>query len=215
MLHMVRTGEPATRNGSMWSELSVSEEDGRIFDAAMTAKAHPQIARILRAHDFSRYGRRVDVAGGAGHLLRAILQQHPNVEGVLFDRSDVVEAARKGHGSDRIQYVGGDFFAEVPGGDALLLMEVLHDWDDESCVRILQTLRRSAAPGSRLIVIETEVSDDDRPEWGKVLDIIMMTLFDGKQRSRAEYEALFAAAGFRLAEVVRTGDPTLFIGEPV
>ena len=213
MLEMVRTGVPAVGEGTMWSGLVAAPGDARIFDAAMAAKAHSQVDVILRTHDFSGYGRIVDIGGGAGHLLKAILQSYPGVTGVLFDRPDVVEASRQAETVERMEYVGGDFFAEVPGGDVVHMMDILHDWSDAECIRILKSVRRSAAPGSKLIVLETEVSNDDRPEWGKVLDIIMMTLFDGKQRSHDEYAALFQAAGFRLTEAVRQGDPTLFIGE--
>jgi hypothetical protein len=216
MLHMVRTGEPAAGEGTMWSQLQSSPEDARIFDAAMTAKSQTQIGGVIASHDFSRYGRVVDVGGGAGHLLRAIVAANPKVRGVLFDRPDVAEAARERAGNERLEIVGGDFFVDVPQGDATILMEVLHDWPDEDCVRILKTVRRGAAPGSALIVAEVEVAANNEPEWGKLLDVVMMTLFAGRQRTRAEYERLFDAAGFRLTEATPTNaGATLFIGEPV
>ncbi len=215
MLHMVQTGEPAAREGGLWSELEASPEDARRFDAAMIAKSHTQIAGLLKAHDFSRYGRIVDVGGGSGHVLRAIIAAHPKVTGVLFDRPDVVEAA-KNFGTERMEYVGGSFFEEVPPGDATILMEVLHDWDDAECVSILKTVRRSAAPGSRLLIVEADVGEGDGPSWGKLTDIIMMTIFAGRQRTRAEFEVIFTAAGFRLVDAVRTEDGSkIFIGEPM
>ena len=216
MSHMVRTGEPAAGEGTMWSQLEGSPEDARIFDEAMIAKSHTQIAGVLKSHDFSRYGRVVDVGGGAGHLLRAILAAHPGVKGVLFDRPDVVEAAKERGSKERLEFVGGSFFEEVPEGDATILMEVLHDWSDEECVRILKTIRRSAAPGSRLLIVEADVGEGDDPNWGKLLDVIMMTLFAGRQRTRAEFEALFSAAGFRLVDATSAEDGSkIFAGEPV
>lgn len=216
MLQMVKTGEPAVGAGTMWSQLKSSPDDARIFDAAMAAKAHSQVTAVVRAHDFSRYGRVVDVGGGAGHLLRGIVAKWPKVHGVLFDRPDVAEAARKSGTSSQLEIVGGDFFAEVPPGDATIVMDVLHDWSDEECVRILKTIRKAAKPGGTLVAVETEVSGNTGLEWGKLLDVIMMTLFAGRQRSRAEFEAMFAAAGYRLTQAVPTqSDVTLFIGEAI
>lgn len=216
MLHMVKTGEPAVGAGTMWSQLKSSPEDGRIFDAAMAAKAHSQVAGVVEVHDFSRYRRVVDVGGGAGHLLRGIVGRWPSVQGVLFDRPDVVAAARSAGSTAGLEFVGGDFFAEVPPGDATIVMDVLHDWSDEDCVRLLKSIRRTAAPHSTLIAVETEVSGADGPNWGKLLDIIMMTLFAGRQRSRGEFSTMFAAAGYALKDVTPTNsDVTLFIGEAV
>ena len=216
ILHMVKTGEPAAGEGTMWSQLEASPEDARIFDAAMTAKSHAQIAGLLKAHDFSRYGRVVDVGGGVGHVLRAVVAAHPRVTGVLFDRPHVVESAKERDSNERLEFVGGSFFEDVPGGDATILMEVLHDWSDEECLRILKAIRRSAALGSQLLVVEADVGEGDGPNWGKLLDIIMMTLFAGRQRTRAEFDALFSASGFRLVDVTPTEDGSkVFIGEPV
>ena len=216
MMHMVKTGEPAAGAGTMWSQLETSADDSRLFDAAMTAKSHQQIAGLLKAHDFSRYGRVVDVGGGAGHVLRAVLAANPRMRGVLFDRPDVVEAAKARGSNERLEFVGGSFFEEVPAGDATILMEVLHDWNDEECVRILKTVRRNAAPGSRLLIAEADVREGGGPSWGALLDVIMMTLFAGRQRTRAEFAAIFSAAGYELVDATPTADGSMiFIGEPV
>lgn len=217
MTHMVRTGQPAAGEGTMWSQLAQNADDARIFDDAMTAKSHTQIAGVLGCHDFSVYGRVVDVGGGAGHLLRAILAANPSVHGVLFDRPHVVAAAQaKGGANDRLEFVGGSFFEEVPAGDATLLMEVLHDWSDAECLEILKTIRAHATPSSRLLVIEADVGEGDGPNWGKLLDIIMMTLFAGRQRTRGEFEALFAASGYDLVEAIPAADGSkIFVGAPV
>lgn len=215
MTHMVRTGEPAAGQGTMWSQLEASAEDARLFDAAMTAKSHTQIAGLLGAYDFSGVDRIVDVGGGAGHLLRAILAANPEARGILFDRPDVVAAAAQG-ANDRLEFVGGSFFDDVPAGDATLLMEVLHDWSDEECIRILKTIRRRAEPQSRLLVVEADVGEGDGPNWGKLIDIIMMTLFAGRQRTRSEFEALFAASGYRLTEAIPADDGSrVFVGVPI
>ncbi len=116
---------------------------------------------------------------------------------------------------ERLEFAGGSFFETVPDGDATLMMEVLHDWSDDECARILKTIRRNAAPGSRLLVIEADVGEGDEPKWGKLLDVIMMTLFAGRQRTRAEFERLFSASGFKLIDATPTADGSkIFIGEP-
>lgn len=216
MTHMVRTGEPAAGQGTMWSQLEQNPEDARLFDEAMTAKSHSQIAGVLASHDFSHHRRVVDVGGGAGHLLRAIVAANPAVTGILFDLPHVVSAAEARGDNERLEFVGGSFFEDVPAGDATLLMEVLHDWNDEECVRILKAIRHTAQPDSRLLVIEADVGDGDAPNWGKLLDVIMMTLFAGRQRTGAEFKELFQASGYRLIEAVSTPDGSrIFVGEPV
>lgn len=210
LLHAIRTGEAvaplAYPDGGLWGYFRDNPEHGRVFDAAMVSKATAQIAGILASHDFSRYRRVVDVGGGGGHMLRGIVGKHPEVAGVLFDLPPVVDAAR-GSGSDGgIAYVPGDFFAdEVPGGDAIILMEVIHDWDDAASHRILKTVRRAAEPHTRLLLIETEVPEDDSPDWSKLLDIVMLGVFAARQRTAAEYGALLQSNGFELIGRTDTG----------
>ncbi len=205
MLHMVKTGEPAMADGSMWSRLEVTPERARLFDAAMMAKAHIQIHSVLETQDFSGFGTVVDIGGGKGHLLRAILERYPAVKGVLFDRPDVVaSAAAGGDAGGRLSFVGGDFFADVPSGDLTILMDILHDWTDAQSLDILRTVRRSAKPGAALMLVELEVEADGGRDLGKLIDVVMMTIFDGRQRSKAQFGPLLASAGFQLTSATPT-----------
>ena len=220
LLHAVRSGEAVAERahpGGLWSYFQAFPEHGRVFDAAMAAKAGAQVAAIVGVYDFARFGTVVDVGGGGGHLLRAILARNPGMSGVLFDLPAVVEAAGSAGSNERLQFTPGDFFeTPIPGGDAVILMEVLHDWDDASCHRILRAVRQALTPGARLLVIETEVPEGNTPDWSKLLDIVMLAAFAARQRTAAEYEALLAADGFRMLERTETpGGITVFEAEAV
>jgi hypothetical protein len=208
VLDAVRIGEavtPRLYDGGFWAYYQERPAEGRVFDGAMQAKAVAQIAGVLRCHDFSRYGRIVDAGGGQGHLLRAILAQHPGARGVLFDQPEVIEAARALGNPSGMSFVAGDFFAAVPEGDAIILMEVIHDWADAEAVRILETVRRAANPETRLLLIETEVPEGPEPHWSKLLDIVMLTQFGSLQRTRAQYQSLLEASRFEMTGAIDTG----------
>jgi hypothetical protein len=151
----------------------------------------------------------VDVGGSYGTLLSAILQNHPAARGILFDQPHVVAAARESLEeagvAERCAIVGGDFFVEVPsGGDAYILAQILHDWDDERSVAILQQCRRAIPAQGKLLVIELVLPTGEEPFLGKWLDLHMLVLFAARERTAAEYEALFQAAGFALARIIPT-----------
>jgi hypothetical protein len=216
LLNSVRTGEaasPLVFEGGFWGHLSAHPEAARVFDAAMIAKSMVHINAILAHYDFSGFKNIVDVGGGQGHLIRAILKAHPNVTGTLFDQPHVIEAARAGgdeHG--RLKFFGGDFFKdELPRADAFILMEVIHDWADAPATQILKTVRKSAQGDSAILLIETEVPETREPDWSKTLDIVMLTLFAAKQRTAAQYRGLLQPLGFDIQQVVNTGtDITVF-----
>jgi hypothetical protein len=210
LLHAVTTGEAVASRvypaGGLWGYYATHPSDEAVFGEAMAAKSSAQIADLLAHHDFSQYRRIVDVGGSRGHLLRAILAAHPQVHGVLFDLPPVIETARHAGSDERLDFVPGDFFTTpLPGGDAIVLMEILHDWDDAACGRILQAVRRAATPLTRLLVIEIDMTPGPGPDWPKLLDIVMLAVFGARQRTNAEYEALLAANGFRLER--QTGTP--------
>jgi hypothetical protein len=200
MEEAVRTGIPAgdkgTPGGGLWAYLAQHPEANATFNATMVTKARTQIAGVLAAYDFSGFRLIGDIGGGRGHLLSAVLERVPAAKGVLFDLPHVV-ADPAGTVTPRLTRQAGDFFKdELPICDAYLVMEVIHDWGDAESVSILKAIRRSAPPHAKLLLIEEIVPDDPRPAWSKLLDIHMLALFGGKQRTRREYEALFAAAGF-------------------
>jgi hypothetical protein len=208
MEHSVRTGLPAAETvfpGGFWEYLAEHPEEGRVFNAAMVAKAQGAIAGILASYDFSGFGSIGDIGGGSGHLLRAVLDTAPNARGVLFELPHVIEEAA-GVASERLTLQAGDFFRDdLPSCDAYLLMEIIHDWADEESVAVLKAIRRAAPAHAKLLVIETIVPDDPGPDWSKVLDMIMLTLFGSLQRTQQEYEELLAQAGFVLEREIDTG----------
>ena len=207
MEHSVRTGLPAAAEvfpGGFWEYLAQHPEEGRVFNAAMVAKAQGAVAGILASYDFSGFELIGDIGGGSGHLLRAVLDTAPTAKGVLFDLPHVIEEAA-GMASERLTLQAGDFFRDaLPSCDAYLLMEIIHDWADEESVAILQAVRRAAPSHAKVLLIERIVPDDPGPDWSKMLDIHMLALFGGHQRTRQEYEALLTKSGFVLLRDIDT-----------
>jgi hypothetical protein len=205
--HSVRTGLPAASKvfpEGFWAYLAQRPEEGHVFNAAMGAKAQGAVAGILASYDFSGFDLIGDIGGGSGHLLRAVLDASPNAKGVLFDLPHVIEEDA-GVASERLTLQAGDFFQDaLPTCDAYLLMEIIHDWGDEESVAILQAVRRAAPPHARLLVIETIVPDDSGPDWSKMLDIHMLALLGGRQRTQQEYEALLVRSGFLFQREIDT-----------
>ncbi|GAC1548411.1 MAG: methyltransferase [Herpetosiphon sp.] len=203
----VRTGRVAAaaiHPGGLYAYLAEQPEANTVFNAAMAAKAHGQVAGVLAAYDFSRFGTIGDIGGGRGHLVQAILEAVPTARGVLFDLPHVVAEAR-GLASARLALQAGDFFKDaLPVCDAYLVMEVIHAWDDAEALAILHAVRRAAPSGATLLVIEQMIPDDPGPHWTTTLDIHMLALLGGRQRSRQEYEALLAEAGFAFAREIDT-----------
>ena len=206
--HAVRTGLSATGTalpGAFWDYFAEHPEDNAIFNSAMAAKAHGHVAAIVAAYDFSDFGLIGDIGGGRGHLLRALLDAAPSAKGVLFDLPQAIEDAA-GAASERLTLHAGDFFSDaLPVCDAYLLMEVIHDWGDEESIAILQAVRRAAPSHAKVLLIEQIIPTDPGPHWSKMLDIHMLTLLGGRQRTRHEYEALFHRAGFSFERVIETG----------
>lgn len=204
--HSLKTGLPTDTKvlpGGIWGYLSANPEASRIFDEAMTAKAYGQVAGVVSAYDFSGFGVIGDIGGGRGHLLRAALMNAPSARGVLFDQPHVIQQA-SGATFERVTLQAGDFFKrDIPACDAYLLMEVIHDWDDERATRILANVRSAAPSHAKLLIIEAIVPDVPDPSWPKTLDILMLAI-GGKQRTQHEYAQLLDAAGFRFAREIDT-----------
>ena len=212
LLHSVRTGEMAfdQQFGMGYFEyLAQHSEADRVFNEAMTGWTHQLVGAVVDTYDFSPFKTVVDVGGGYGALLAAILQSNPGTRGVLFDLPHVVASTEEHLAAagvaGRCTFVGGDFFEAVPaGGDAYVLSQILHDWDDERCVAILGQCRRAMPDHGKLLVVELVLPAGDEPFFGKWLDLHMLVLLGGRERTAAEYDTLFRAAGFKLARVVPT-----------
>jgi hypothetical protein len=214
LLDAVRHGGSAferVHGQGFFEYLSRHPEVGDAFQGSMADRARREAADVIAAYDFGRFERLVDVGGGHGILLEAILEAAPRCRGVLLDKSPVVARARErleGAGlAGRCTFVPGDFFAAIPpGGDAYLLSRVIHDWDDAAAVRILAGCRAAMGDGGTLLLVEAILPERAREQPAAIrMDLNMLMLMPGRERTGEEYEALLGAARFRLARVVPTG----------
>jgi hypothetical protein len=177
-------------------------EEAAIFNAAMVSKSRTVLPAVAAAYDFTPYSTIADVGGGRGHLLKLILERAPNANGVLFERPHVIADTEA---APRLTLTSGDFFAdELPAADLYLLMDLLHDWDDVDAARILSAVRRAAPPQSRVLIVETLVPETPGPHFGKTLDIIMLAVTRGRERTQAQHAALLRSTGFTLTRVLPT-----------
>ncbi|MBK3662420.1 methyltransferase [Bradyrhizobium diazoefficiens] len=218
----VRTGKSAfelLHHANLWEWRGERPEETGIFDAAMSELSRSGGNAIASAHDFSAYKVIVDIGGGQGALLAAILAQHAGTRGILFDLPHVVVKAKEllaaANVADRCEIVGGDVFKSAPtGGDAYLIKSVLMDESDESVVSILGRCRSVMSSSAHLIVIEHLLTPPNQPDVN-YSDMTMMVMTGGRERTQKEFEALFAAARFRFERAVSTRSPfTLLIGSP-
>lgn len=212
--YCVQTGEPAFRRKSPDADpFSNMGADAKDFDDAMATFAPLTAKAMAAAYDFSKFGTLVDVGGGVGALLIGILQANPNLGGIVFDRPQSAERAKKRIAEagleSRCEAVGGDFFKEVPsGGDAYLLKHVIHDWNDERATAILKSCHRAMGPQGKLLIAEgvypphIDQSADCRRSVSN--DVNMLVCTGGRQRSEAEFRALYERAGFMLTRIVPT-----------
>ncbi|MDQ3662977.1 MAG: hypothetical protein M3454_18400 [Actinomycetota bacterium] len=207
--HSVRTGEPAAAlvdPDGMWAYLQRHPGEAEVFGQAMTAKAAADTAAVLGAYDFSDTDTIADIGGGRGHLLRAILNAVPTAEGILFDLPGVIQTLDVDR--DRLTARAGDFFVDpLPTADAYILMEVIHDWPDAEAAAILSAIRRAASPGARVLIIENVLGDARSDQRGHTLDIIMLVVTGGRERTRNQLGELLEEAGFVNTTVIDTAGP--------
>jgi O-methyltransferase domain/Dimerisation domain len=184
---------PDIHGTDFWSWLAANPDERATFDAAME---QGKAQRVENLDGIAWRGDEtvVDVGGGNGSLLVELLRRQPGLRGIVFDLPETVrdEAAL----GERIQFVEGSFFESVPTGDVYVLSTILHDWDDESATAILRTIRASASPETRLILLEAVVPPGNEPGSGKWLDLLMLALFEGRERNEAQWQALLEAGGF-------------------
>ena len=216
MLYSVKTGKVA------WEKVHGMEpfpylfeenrELGEIFNRAMTSFSHLTIPAILEAYDFSDAKTVADIAGGHGHLLAAVLQKNPHLKGILFDVPVVLEGApallEKEEVSERTETIAGDFFAEISvKADVYLLKHIIHDWDDERSIKILQNIAAQMKDDGKVLILETVIPDGNDPHFGKIMDLEMMVSPGGVERTEEEYREILEASGLRLNRVIPTKSP--------
>lgn len=209
-LHSVKTGRPAfdkTFGLSAFEYLTRNAEEGKLFDAAMTGIHGPETEPMLDAYDFSRFGTVVDIGGGNGSVLSALLGRHPDLQGVLFDMPGVVERTRASLDpaeNSRLRLEAGNFFESVTGGgDAYLMRHIIHDWNDDQSITILRNCRRAMNKGGKILVAEFVIPEGNDPSFSKIADLMMLVI-GGKERTEQQYRELYAAAGLELTRVVPT-----------
>ena len=222
ILHSVRTGRSAfehLHDKQYFEWLAGHPVEAELFDQAMGGRAAALRMPTLLAYDWSAVATLVDVGGGNGVILAELLTAFPHLRGKLFDLPHALNRAveqftAKGL-SDRAEVLGGDFFDVLPpGADRYLLSVVLHDWSDEDCVRILASCHQAMAPDARLLVLDTVIPAGNAPHPGKLVDLQMLVMLAGRERTAGEWRRLLAAGGFRCDEVKESQLFTLIEATP-
>lgn len=206
LMYTVRTGRPAfpeVFGCSFFEYLSSHPEAARLFDAAMMQMSRTTGALLVEQCDLTGVGTVLDVGGGTGLFLAALLRANPSLRGCLFDLPDVVDATDPSLAAadlaDRVEVRGGDFFDPLPDGfDVYLLKAVLHDWDDDAALQILTRIRQAMLPTSRLLIGEFLVGEANTWDRGKLLDVDMLLRFGGRERDLPQWLSLLDHAGFTL-----------------
>lgn len=210
--YSVRTGKTAFEKvfgKPVFDYLAENPDKARIFDAAMTGIHGRESGAILNGYDFSGIGVLADIGGGNGSQISAVLEAHPALRGILFDLPHVVQHAAaniEAAGlSQRCEVVGGSFFDSVPAGaDAYMMRHIIHDWDDEKSLTILRNCHAAMSDDAKLLVVESVIPPGNEPFGGKFLDLVMLLIPGGKERTEEEYRVLFEQAGFELTRIVPT-----------
>ena len=211
--HSVRTGLPAfdeVFGKPRFDWLADHPEQAVLFQRAMMALNQGSNEALAEAYDFGPFSRVVDVGGGHGELLSAILKRNAHLSGVLFDLASGLPTARTGAAGTlpRTEFVAGSFFETVPqGADVYVLKKVIHDWNDQQAVVILRNCRDALTPHGRVLIAETIIPAGNEPDPIKLIDANMLAVTGGLERTQAGYASLLAAAGLRLTRVISTSQP--------
>jgi O-methyltransferase len=202
----VKTGRSAAAEAlgiDVWDYYKTNPEEGLTFARGMGNLSALVAMDVARLYDPSPYRNIVDVGGSQGVLVRALLDRAPKAGGILFDMPEIVASAPD---DERVEVLSGDFFSEVPkGGDLYLLKSILHDWPDDRCEVILKNIHRAASPGATLLVIETILPPAPQPSPVTFMDINMLVMLGGRERTAEEYADLLRRCGFEMKQVIPTG----------
>lgn len=215
----LRTGQNGVSKAygqHLFDVLAERPEQSDTFQAAMTSSSTIEGKAVIGAYDFSGIKRLADLGGGHGVLLASILRRYPQMQGVLFDRAEIIAGMAKDQFAGcegRITIEGGSFFERVPDGcDAYIMKHIIHDWDDEHCRTTLKLMRDKLPTDGRVLVCEMVVTDEPGPTPAKILDILMLVItMGGKERTKDEFAELFASSGLRLNRIVPTEGPICVI----
>ncbi len=208
----IRTGKNSAEKVlgmSVFEFLEKNKDKSIVFNKSMKNGSQLAVTPTLMSYQFGTYKKIIDLGGGSGYLLSAILEKNKNATGIVFDLPHVVKDAHETfkslNVSNRVQVVSGSFFDDIPsGGDLYILKSVLHDWDDEDSIKILKNIRKVAKPNTKLIIVESLVESDNKPLFGKFVDLQMLCIVNGKERNLEEYKALLNNSGFKLNRTFNT-----------
>lgn len=215
LMHSVRTGEIAFDKAfgePVWEFFAKHEENAKIFNDAMSGMTAQAEQALHASYSFEGINTLLDVGGGHGGLIISILRRNPNMRGILFDSPQVVEGGKskmaESDVGDRCEVIGGDFFQSVPeGADAIIMKWIIHDWNDEQSVAIMKNCHRALPENGKLILVEAVVPPGDEMHFAKFIDLNMLVMTGGRERTEEEFRQLYEAAGFSLTRIVPTESP--------
>ena len=215
LLHSVRTGGIAFDKAfgeNCWEFFARHPENAKIFNDAMSGMTAQVNQALHAAYDFAGIKKIMDVGGGHGGLITSILEKNPGMTGILFDSPPVIEGAQaklaRSAMANRCELVGGDFFQSVPAGaDTIILKWIIHDWNDQQSVAILKNCHRALPENGKLILVEAVVPATSEPHFSKFIDLNMLVMTGGRERTESEFRQLYEDSGFKLTRVVPTESP--------
>jgi ubiquinone/menaquinone biosynthesis C-methylase UbiE len=215
LMHSVKTGGIAFDHAfgkDVWEFFKEHPDNAKIFNDAMSGMTAQANDALHAVYDFAGIETILDIGGGHGGLITSILKRNPQMRGILFDSPQVIDGAKQALASsdfaDRCEVVGGNFFEAVPeGADAHILKWIIHDWNDEQSVAILKNSHRAMKSGGKLILVEAVVPPGNEMHFSKFMDLNMLVMTGGRERTESEFRRLYDAAGFRLTRIVPTESP--------
>lgn len=215
LLHSVRTGGVAFDKAfgePVWEFFARNPDNAKIFNDAMSGMTAQANVALHAAYDFAGSRKVMDVGGGHGALITSILEKNPGMRGVLFDSPQVIAGAQakieKSGIADRCELAGGNFFESVPAGaDTIVLKWIIHDWNEEQSVAILKNCARALPDNGKLILVEAVVPETSEPHFSKFIDLNMLVMTGGRERTEAEFRELYERSGFKLTRIVPTESP--------
>ena len=217
LLHSIKTGQPAFNDlfgTGLFEHLTKNAQDGHTFNTAMTDFSGLASYAVALAYDFSTIRSIVDVGGGHGKFLLRLLDINPHLQGTVLDLPAVIQGTEQHLETlnGRCKSIAGDFFTAVPeGADAYILCGVIHDWDDASSIAILKNCRKAMGPRSRVLLVENMVPETREPSFSTLLDLNMLVMCGGRERTESEFRSLFQAAGLKMTRVISTSSPLKII----
>jgi hypothetical protein len=216
LMHSVKTGRCTSElfiNTGVFEHMGQSKELNDLYNKAMTNTSKMQVAAVLSSFNFDKYRHIVDVGGGLGFFISAILSKYKTMQGTLFDLPQVVnDKVDDDSFAGRMKIASGSFFDTIPeGGDLYILKNILHGWSNEDCIKILKNIRKVLPRAGKLMVIEVVVENMNKPSWGKMTDIFMMAGLGGRERTRKEFQAILEKAGYKIDQIKPTVSPLSLI----